>query len=194
MDLIEHSYSTLIVSAADKFNTSLQELLPDFKYSPVQFESNVSSAKRLLLERDFDYVIINSPLPDSDGIRFSIDVCTNNHAIVLILVRNELYDSVFERVSPHGVFTLAKPISRQMISQSLDFMASTHARFKKLKKKTVSLEDKMQEIRIINRAKWILIEQLKMTEEDSHRYIEKQAMDRCVSKREIAEKIIKTYG
>ena len=55
-------------------------------------------------------------------------------------------------------------------------------------------EEKMQEIRIVNRAKWILITELKMTETDAHRYIEKQAMDRCVSKKEIAEEIIKTYA
>lgn len=52
----------------------------------------------------------------------------------------------------------------------------------------------MKEIRLINRAKWILIEQLKMTESDAHRYIEKQAMDRCVTRTEIAETIIRTYN
>ena len=39
--------------------------------------------------------------------------------------------------------------------------------------KSASLEEKMKEIRTVNRAKWILIEQLKMTEPDAHRYIEK---------------------
>lgn len=52
----------------------------------------------------------------------------------------------------------------------------------------------MEEIRIVNRAKWILISEIKMDEADAHRYIEKQAMDRCVSKREVAESIIKTYS
>ena len=51
----------------------------------------------------------------------------------------------------------------------------------------------MEEIRLVNRAKWILIEQLKMTEAEAHRFIEKQAMDRCSAKREIALGIIKTY-
>ena len=51
----------------------------------------------------------------------------------------------------------------------------------------------MDEIHLVNRAKWILISELKMTEPDAHRYIEKQAMDRCVSKKTIAEDIIKTY-
>ena len=52
----------------------------------------------------------------------------------------------------------------------------------------------MQEIRVGNRAKWMLIERLQMSEADAHRYIEKMAMDRCVSRREIAEGIIKTYS
>ena len=51
----------------------------------------------------------------------------------------------------------------------------------------------MEEIRLVNRAKWLLIDELKMSEPDTHRYIEKQAMDLCVSKREVAEEIIKTY-
>lgn len=52
----------------------------------------------------------------------------------------------------------------------------------------------MAEIRVVNRAKWILITELKMSEPDAHRYIEKQSMDQCISKRQIAEEIIKTYS
>ena len=55
-------------------------------------------------------------------------------------------------------------------------------------------EEKIEEIRIVNRAKWLLISQISMDEPGAHRYIEKQAMDRCISKREIAEEIIKTYS
>ena len=52
----------------------------------------------------------------------------------------------------------------------------------------------MEEIRIVNRAKWFLIAEQKMDEQGAHRYIEKQAMDRCVSKKVIAEEIIKIYS
>lgn len=60
------------------------------------------------------------------------------------------------------------------------------------KTKAATLEEKMQEIHIVNRAKLILIEQLKMTEAEAHRFIEKQAMDRCVTRIVIAESIITT--
>ena len=52
----------------------------------------------------------------------------------------------------------------------------------------------MAEIRLVNRAKWLLITELKMEEPQAHRFIEKQAMDRCVSRRAVAEEIIRTYS
>ena len=73
-------------------------------------------------------------------------------------------------------------------------MSSARERLRKSEKKALSIEEKMEEIRLVNRAKWLLIDELKMSEPDAHRYIEKQAMDRCVSKREVAEEIIKTYS
>ena len=57
-----------------------------------------------------------------------------------------------------------------------------------------TVEEKMEEIRLVNRAKWLLIECLSMSEAEAHRYIEKQAMDRCVTRREIARGIIQTYA
>jgi response regulator NasT len=51
----------------------------------------------------------------------------------------------------------------------------------------------MEEIRLVNRAKWVLISELKMSEPDAHLYISRRAMDLCVSKREVAEEIIRLY-
>ena len=73
-------------------------------------------------------------------------------------------------------------------------MCSVRERLRRIKKKTVSLEEKMEEIRLVNRAKWALIKSCHMTEENAHRYIQKQAMDLCLSKKETAENILKTYG
>ncbi|MBR6583920.1 MAG: ANTAR domain-containing protein, partial [Treponema sp.] len=76
----------------------------------------------------------------------------------------------------------------------LNWLESARERLRQFEKKTISIEDKMAEIRLVNKAKWLLISELKMSEPDAHRYVEKQAMDRCVSRRFIAEEIIKTYS
>ena len=194
MNLKERAYSVLIVSAAEKFNTSIKELFQDFYYSTINFETSIGAAKRALVEREYDIIAVNSPLPDEDGIRFAIDMSAEKNTVVLLLVREEFHPSVYAKVSPHGVYTLPKPISRQILRQAFDWMATTRERLRRFEKKTLVLEDKMQEIRLVNRAKWLLIERLHMPEDEAHRYIEKQAMDRCVSKRNIAEEIIQTYS
>ena len=64
MDLMERTYSALVVSAAEKLNTALSELLAQSCCRPVRTVSYVSAAKRACSERSFDFIIINSPLPD----------------------------------------------------------------------------------------------------------------------------------
>ena len=193
MGLPEHIYSLLVVSASDKFNESLRRLLPENRYSPVIAAADVSGARRRLLEERYDLVIINTPLPDDFGTRLALDVCASSGTGVLLLVGAEHYPDVNARVSPYGVLVLSKPTSAQLLSQSLLLLCGTRERLRRMEQKTASIEEKMEEIRLVNRAKWLLIEQLKMTEQDAHRYIEKQAMDRCVTKRVIAEQILSTY-
>jgi len=193
LSLKERVYSVLVISAKEKFNASLQSLLPESKYAPVQMVSSVSLAKRVLLERSFDFVFINTPLPDDFGTRFAIEISGNKGTVILLLVRNEVYEEVCDKVTEYGILTLPKPASKQMVAHTLNFMAGIRERLRKLENKSLSMEEKMKEIRLVNRAKWVLIDELKMSEADAHRYIEKQAMDRCVSRREIAEEIISTY-
>ncbi|MCR5824889.1 MAG: ANTAR domain-containing protein [Lachnospiraceae bacterium] len=193
MSLSERVYSVLVVSSAEKLNNALSSLLAESNCDPVRFVTGISSAKRIWSEGNFDFIIINSPLPDDSGVRFAIDAAASKGTVVLLLLRPEVYDETREKVVEHGVFTLAKPLSRPVVQNALDWMESARERLKKMDLKTLSVEEKMEEIRTVNRAKWLLISQHGMDEPSAHRYIEKQAMDRCISKREVAEEIIRTY-
>jgi len=194
MSLKERIYSILLVSASATLNRSLLELLPASQYDPVSTVGNVSAAKRALAERDYDFVIVNSPLPDEDGSRFSIDACGNRNTAVLFMVRAEQYPELYDKTAGFGVFLLSKPITRSSFMLALDWLASARERLRQTESKVLSVEEKIDEIRLVNRAKWLLIGELKMTEPDAHRYIEKQAMDRCISKKEVAQEIIRTYA
>ena len=92
-----------------------------------------------------------------------------------------------------GVMTLQKPTNPAIFSSTLRLLCATRERLRRMEQKTATLEEKMEEIRLVNRAKWILIDQLKMTENEAHKFIERQAMDRCVTRRTIAENILATY-
>lgn len=193
MEFTERRYSVLLVSSSPKFNESMLALLPESRFYPVAAVSDVSSARRRLLENKYDIVIINAPLPDDFGTRLALNICDNSGTAVLLFVKAEHYPDINGRVSPFGVLVLPKPASSQMVSQSLQLLCGTRERLRRMEQKTASIEEKMEEIRIINRAKLLLMEQLKMTEKEAHRFIEKQAMDRCVTRITIAQSILSTY-
>ena len=193
MEFTERRYSVLLVSSSPKFNESMPALLSESRFYPVTAVSDVSSARRRLLENKYDIVIINAPLPDDFGTRLALYICENSGAGVLLLVKAEHYPDINGRVSQFGVLVLPKPTTSQALSQSLQLLCGTRERLRRMEQKTASIEEKMEEIRIINRAKLLLMEQLKMTEKEAHRFIEKQAMDRCVTRITIAQSILSTY-
>ena len=194
MSLEKRVYSALVVSASERFAGTLTSLLPESGYSPVVTVSSAAAAGRALNERTFDFLFINSPLPDDPGVRFAVDCCRTGGAVALLFVEAALYDTVQARVVGHGVYLLPRPTSRGSMLRALDWMAATRERLRKYEKKVQPIEEKMEEIRLVNRAKWLLIRELKMTEPDAHHYIAHQAMDRCVSKRVVAEEIIRLYS
>ena len=188
-----HAYSVLVVSASAKFNESVRSLLPERFYWPVMVLADAAGARRELLENSYDLVVINTPLPDDFGMGLAIDVCASSGAGVLLLVKSEQYNDVYAKVVGYGVITLSKPTNRQMVAQNLRILCATRERMRQMQAKQATVEEKIKEIRLVNRAKWLLIECLSMTEPEAHRYIEKQAMDLRISKREAAENIIRTY-
>lgn len=193
MSLKERTYSILIVSSTDSFPSAFVGSLPEIRYYPVHTVASVSAAKRVLKEKSFDFVIINAPLSDDAGTHFAIDLCSSGQTVVLLLVKRDIHADIHDKVAEYGVFTLPKPTSKSMLLQALNWMESSRERLRQFEKKSLSIEEKMAEIRLVNRAKWFLISELSMSEPEAHRYIEKQAMDRCISKRFIAEEILKIY-
>lgn len=171
----------------------MQDILSRLRFSPVAYAVSIAEAKRRQLENQFDLVIINAPLPDDFGLEFAEALCTDSSVGVILFVKAELLEQVSYKVEDYGVLTFPRPGTRQSITSAIRLAAATHNRLAAFEKRAVKLESKMKEIRLVNRAKWLLIDRYNMSEEDAHKYIEKTAMDNCATRGEIAENIIRTY-
>ncbi|MBO4914998.1 MAG: ANTAR domain-containing protein [Oscillospiraceae bacterium] len=189
----ERTYAVLIVSTGEKFDEAMRALLPPTDYYPVVTARSAGEARRRMLETVFDIVLIRTPLGEEFGSRLAVDVCRSSGAGALLFVKKELYDDVYAKVMEDGVMVLPVPTSTQMLAQTLRIMCAARERLRRMEERQATVEEKIEEIRLVNRAKWLLIERLQMTEEDAHRYIEKQAMDLRISRRAVAENIINTY-
>ncbi len=185
--------SILVASGTDKGFNVITNLLSPPLFEPVVRAANAGEAKRLFTDCGFDLVVINAPLPDDFGIQLALDIASTQNAGVLLLVKNEVFEQASYIVEDCGVLTVGKPTSSQTIYQAIKLLTATRLRLREFEKKTATIQTKMDEIQLVNRAKWILIEYLRMDENTAHRHIEKQAMDRRLPKSTIAKEIIATY-
>ena len=192
MAIKEQSYSVLVVSCVDNFNSAMSAMLPSSKFQPRVFVKSVAEAQRAFAEREYDFVIVNAPLKDDIGMRFAID-CSSSKALVLILIQNEFHGDVYAKVEKYGIFTLPKPMSKQSMETALRWLLTAKRKLGGLEKTSAKMENKMEEIRLVNKAKWLLISKEGLLEPEAHHYLEKEAMDKCVSKKEIAKQIIEKY-
>ena len=188
------TYSVLVISSSEKISSSLTSLLTETGHSPVEQAKSISAAKRAMIDRTYDFIIINSPVGDDIATRLASDCSDSKDSVVLMLVKAEDEEEIGEKTCAFGVLTLPKPTNSQMLITAFNWMAAVRERLRSFESKTVSLEDKMAQIRTVNRAKLILIEKLDMTEDQAHHYIERHAMDLCISKLDCANEIIKKYS
>lgn len=189
----ERVYKVALVSSSEKFNGAMLPLLPKNRFSPISVYRDAKSVRRVIFKEKPDIVIINTPLPDDFGTSLALDVSETDGVCVLLFTRAENFSELSSVLAPHGVLTLPKPTSPELTEEVVELMCATRERLRRIEIKKSFAEERMEDIRVVNKAKWFLIEQLKMTEQEAHRYIEKQAMDRCVTKRVIAENILSTY-
>lgn len=188
----KRKYRVLVADSGDKIYDYISQSLPRSDYDPILRAGDAGEARRILLNAPVDIVIINTPLKDDFGTELALDLADGS-AGVLLLVKNELYDQICYKVEDSGVLTLGKPTSRQGFYSAVKLLTAMTARLSKLEKANHTLQEKMADIRVVNRAKWLLIEHHHMKEQDAHYFIEKQAMDTRLSRREVAENIIRSY-
>ena len=185
--------SALIVSDSEKDTDLFTTLLNAASCRQIVCQKSVESARKLVLKQDFDLVIVNAPLSDESGELFSRQAASGGISQVILLVKSELYDSVSAACEEDGVLTISKPVDKTLFWSALSLAKSVQNRIKRVQAENTQLKQKIEDIRIIDRAKCILISGMKMSEQEAHRYIEKQAMDMRSSRRMVAEGILKRY-
>ena len=192
MALEQFSYRALIVSLSEKFTTELSFLLRERRFE-VSCATNAGEARRAILEKTFDYVIVNAPLRDEFGSRLCVDASAHTGTLAVIFTATDVYEDIMQKTMPHGVFVIRKPASQQTITQAVTLLISAREKIRTIEKKAGKAENKLEEIRIVNKAKWFLIDNENMSESDAHKYIEKQAMDAGITKKQVAQMIIDRY-
>ena len=180
--------SILIVSASDQFNLLVKNSLKGFV--TIDTVKSASLARRRILEREYDLTVVNAPLPDETGEELVMDIAEESDTALLLVAPRENYEDVLERVTDSGVLAIPKPSPKGRIDKGIRFLAAQRRRVAGLRKKVGMLEDKLEEQRLVSRAKLCLMEKQHMSEDEAHRYIGKTAMDHGISRKAAATMIL----
>lgn len=180
------SFSVLVVTN----DSGLKNLVTTLLTPPLFFTtivSDINEAKRICLERNVNIIIAD--FNDGAETDFCIDLADSQSTVVLLTSQN-LFEQLSYKVEPFGVITFLKTLDAFQFYSLVKIAMAVQYKIKAISFQAIKLKEKMEEIRIINRAKLILVQNQKMSEQDAHHFLEKEAMDKCTKKLEIAKEII----
>lgn len=155
---------------------------------PCGFQAQIKSAgaeelRALALERPMDGLILSR-----EELNLALETAERSYSAVLLVTKGDSA-ALNETCAGAGVMVC----TTESLSAVLPCFLACCARLRALCTETVSLKRKLDDTRIVTRAKLLLMSRLKMSEAEAHRYIEKTAMDTGAKRREVAESIIRTY-
>lgn len=185
----------LLVSNPGQGAESLSQLLRSEGYAKVKSSFAAFNAREAAEKSDgeFDLICINAPLPDENGIELSREFARSTRSSVVIIVPQKSADEVNDLLSEHGVLVISKPINKHLFHHYLQFTDCFRARMLRVEQENERLRNMVEDLKIIDRAKLLLVTCLNMSESQAHKYLEKQAMDLRTSKLSVAKQVISTY-
>ncbi|SHI60430.1 ANTAR domain-containing response regulator [Pseudobutyrivibrio xylanivorans] len=180
----------LIVCDNEKGTSFYKSFLKENGYMDMVDVTSGPMAKRAILDYDFDICIINGPIGGASGEELSKDIAEKNICQVILFVKAERLEEISAQVEDYGVITVGKPINKQLFWQALKLAKVAQRRINMAQKENEKLERKLADMKVISRAKILLMVENNISEEEAHKLIEKQAMDRRMTRIEIAREIV----
>lgn len=183
----------LVISSSEKSAAAVKKLLETELLLTVRNADSAAEGRRMAFQSEYDAVVIASPLKDEAAEELAVDLAKRTSAGILLIVSEEEETKTEQRVIPSGVFVLARPLGKTLFLKSLRLLEAFCSRIKGIQQQNQLLQQQIDETRIIQRAKSVLIRYLSMTEAQAHKYLEKQAMDLRITKLEVAKRLLSTY-
>lgn len=140
-----------------------------------------------------DLVIVDYKMKGMNGYELAEVLISKGTCPVIALVKAEEKHH-FVNISQEATFVaITKPLKRQLFLNTIEMLIKTSKSIHKLEKEVRSLKSKDNERETINKAKKLLMEHMHLTEDEAHRKIQKQSMDKGIAKIKIADAIILMY-
>ena len=184
------SPATRILVAEDEtlIRMDLVEMLTEAGYEVVAEANNGEEAIALAIEHKPDLAILDVQMPVLDGISAAEKIIAIAPVLMLTAFsQRELVD----RARDAGVMAyVVKPFTISDLVPAIEIAISRHTQMRSLADEVADLHERLETRKVIDRAKGILMKALNLTEPEAFSWIQRAAMDRRITMKEVAEAVI----
>lgn len=184
---------TTIVIAEDEaiIRLDLRELLEEEGYSVVGEAGRGDQAVELVRNLRPDLVILDVKMPGVDGIEAARQITAEGICAVLMLTAFSQREVVEQARDAGAVAYLVKPFQKSDLVPAIELATARYAETKALAAEVGELTERLEVRKLIDRAKGRLIDTHGMTESNAFAFIQKLAMSKRTTMREVAESVMK---
>ena len=166
----------------------LVEMLQEAGYEVVGQATNGEEAIALATEHQPDLAILDVKMPVLDGISAAEKIISIAPVLMLTAFsQKELVD----RARDAGVMAyVVKPFTIGDLVPAIEIAISRHTQMRSLADEVADLHERLETRKLIDRAKGILMQALNLSEPEAFSWIQRAAMDRRLTMKEVAAAVI----
>jgi response regulator NasT len=182
------NYRILVAEDETLIRMDLVEMLGEAGYEVVAEASNGEEAVKLAADVKPDLAILDVKMPVLDGISAAEKIISISPVLMLTAFSQK---DLVERARDAGAMAyVVKPFTINDLVPAIEISVSRHRQMKSLETEVADLHDRLETRKIIDRAKGILMKALNLSEPEAFSWIQRAAMDRRITMKEVAEAVI----
>lgn len=183
-------YRLMVVEDESILRMDIKEMLIEAGYEVVAEANSGDKAIELAAIHKPDLIVMDIKMPKMNGIKASRIIYQAFHIPALLLTAYSERDLVEEAKNAHILGYLVKPVSERHLIPAVEIALAQGDRLKAMANDIKKMEEKIQDQKVIQRAKGILMEVYQVSEEKAFKMLRSYSMNHGKSMKVVADSIL----